>query len=89
MLSQRVILRSFAYEREGGVVSTKSVLEANDSHKDLVVSRSKLGKVFRSEGSRHTPLQQDFNHLGLQHSYFKAKGGGRPILQLRAEPFEA
>ena len=41
--------------REGGVVSTKSAVEANDSQKDLVVSRSKLGKVFRSEGSRATP----------------------------------
>jgi len=61
--------------REGGVVSTKSELEANDSQKDLVVSRSKLGKVFRSEGPCHIPVQQGLNHLGLQHSDFQAKGG--------------
>ena len=62
-------------EREGGMVSTKSaLLYGNDSQKDSVVSRSKLGKVFRSEGSRHTPVQQGFNHLGLQHSDVQAKG---------------
>ena len=71
------------------MVSTKSALEANDSQQDLVVSRSKLGKVFRSEGPRHTPVEQGLNHLGLQHSDFQAEGGGRPIIQLRAEPFEA
>ena len=72
--------------REGGMVSSKSALEANDSLKDLVASRSKLGKVFRSKGPRHTPLQQGVNHLGLLHSEFQAMGGGRPIIYLRAEP---
>ena len=42
--------------REGGMIGPKSALEANDLQEDLVVSRSKLGKVFRSEGPRHTPL---------------------------------
>ena len=75
--------------REGGMVSTRSVLEANDSQQDLVVSHSKRGKVFRSEGPRHTSVEQGLNHLSLQQSYLKAKGSGRPIIQLRAEPFEA
>ena len=44
--------------QEGGLASRKSALEAIDSLKDLVVSRSKLGKVFRSEGPRLTPVQQ-------------------------------
>ena len=54
-----------------------------------MVSRSKLGKVFRSEGPRHTPVQQRLNHLGLQHSDFQAKRGGCAVIQLRAQPFEA
>ena len=62
--------------REGGVVSAMSAVEANDSQEDLVVSRSKLGNVFRSEGPRHTLVQQGLNHLGLQHSDFQAKRGG-------------
>ena len=72
----------------GGVDSTKPALEANDSQKNLVASRSKLGKVFRSEGPRHTPVPQCLNHPGLQHSDFQAKGGSRCIIQVRAEPFE-
>ena len=56
---------------------------------DLVVSRSKLRKVFRSEGPRHTPVEQGLNHLSLQQSDLKAKGGNRPIVQLRPLPFEA
>ena len=59
------------------MVSTKSALEANGSQQDSVVSRSKPGKVFRSEVTRHTPVQQGLNHLGLQHRNFQAKGGGR------------
>ncbi|MEP5374406.1 MAG: hypothetical protein ABJQ14_01285, partial [Hyphomicrobiales bacterium] len=70
------------------MVSTKSALEANGLQKDLV-SRSMLVKVFRSKGRRHKRAQQGLNHLGLQHSDFQAKGGGRPIIQLRAEPFGA
>ena len=65
MLSQRVVLKLRV--REGGVVSAESALEANDSQEDLMVSRSRLGKVFRSEGPRHTPVQQRLNHLALQH----------------------
>ena len=49
----------------------------------------KLGKAFRSEGPRHTSVQQGLNHLVRQRSDFQAKGGGRPIAQLRAEPFVA
>ena len=71
------------------MVGTKSALEANDSLEDLVVSRWKLGKVFRSQGPRHTPVQQGLNHLGLQHSAFQTNRGDRPIMKLRAEPFEA
>ena len=52
--------------RAGGVVSTKSALEANDAQEDLVVSCSKLGEVFRSEGPRHTPVQQGLDYLGLK-----------------------
>ena len=55
----------------------------------LVVSRSKLGKVFRSEGPRHTPVQQGLNRLGFQHSDIRAKAGGRPIIQLQDGPFKA
>ena len=51
----------------------------------LVVSRSKLAKVFHSEGPRRTPVQQGLNHLDLQHSDFQARRGSRPILRLRAE----
>ena len=54
--------------REGGVVSTKSALEANDSQKGFVLSRSKQRKVFHSEGPCHTPGQQGLSHLGLQLS---------------------
>ena len=75
--------------REGNIVSTKSALEANGSQQDMVVSRSKLGKVFRSDGSRHTPVQQGLDHFGLQHSDFQAKRGGCHIIHHRAEPFEA
>ena len=71
------------------MVSTKSALETKDSQEELVVNHSKLGKVFRSEGPRHTPAQQGLSHLGFQHSEFQAKRGGRPIIQLRAESFEA
>ena len=74
MLSQRVILRALAYG-SGGMVSTKSALEATDSQHHLLVSRSELGKVFRPEGSRHTPAQQGLDHLGLQHSRtFRLRG---------------
>ena len=48
------------------MVSTKSALEDNDSQQDVVASRSKLGKVFRSGSPPHIPVQQGFNHLGLQ-----------------------
>ena len=77
--------------REGDMVSTRPCrwkpMARNRTY--LVVSRSKLGKVFRSECPRHTPVQQGLNHLGLQHSNILAKGGGRPIIQLLAEAFEA
>ena len=71
------------------MVGTKSALEAIDSQEDLVVSRSKLGKVFCSEGSGRIPIQQGLNHLGLQHSNFRTKRGGQSLIQIRAEPFEA
>ena len=82
-------MRAFSSERVAWLVVCTSTLEANDSQEDLVVSRAKLDKVFRSEGPHHTPVQQGLHHLGLQHSDFTAKCGGRPVIQLRAEPFEA
>ena len=71
------------------MVSTKSALEADDSSKDLVLSRSQLSKALVFEGLRHTLVQQCFIHLGLQHSSFQAMRGGRIIINLRAEPLEA
>ena len=62
------------------MVSMTSALEASDSQTDLVVGRSKLGKVVRSEGPVHTPVQQGLNHLGLQHSGIQPEGGGRLII---------
>ena len=41
--------------RQGGVVATKSAVEANDWQEGSVVSLAKLGQAFRSEGSRHAP----------------------------------
>ena len=35
--------------REGGVVGTLSALKANNPQEDLVVHRSELGEVFRTE----------------------------------------
>ena len=72
--------------REGGVVGTKSAPQANDSQEDLV-GRSRPGKkVYRTEGPRHTPVQQGLNLLGLQHSGIQAERGDRRIKQLRTEP---
>ncbi|MEP4442969.1 MAG: hypothetical protein ABJ059_05880, partial [Hyphomicrobiales bacterium] len=56
------------------MVSTKLALEGNGSQENLVVSRSKLGKVFRSEGPRHTPVLQGIQILGPQHSDFRLSG---------------
>ena len=52
------------------------------------MSDSKHGKVFRSEGPPHIPVQQGLNHFGIQHSDLKATGSGRPTILLPAEPFE-
>ena len=57
--------------REGGVVGTLPVLEANDSQEDLVVRLSEPGEMFRADGPRQTPVQQSLNHLGLQHADFQ------------------
>ena len=54
-----------------------------------MVRRSETSEVLRAEGPRHTPVQQSHNYLGLQHTGFQTKWGCRPIIQLRAEPFEA
>ena len=70
------------------MVSTTLVLKASDSHKNLVVSRSKPCEVFRFQCPRHTPVQQGLNHLTLQQSKFTTNAGSRPIIQLRAEPVE-
>ena len=71
------------------MVGTKSTLEANDLQEDLVGEPFGVGKMFRSEGPRHSPVQQGLNHLGLQHIDFQTKRGGRAIIQLRAELFDA
>ena len=47
------------------MVGAKSALLADGSQEDLVMSRSKPGKVLRSEGPRHTPVQPGLNRLGL------------------------
>ena len=54
-----------------------------------MASSSKLGKAFHSEGPRHSPVQQGLNRLGPQHAGFQITRGGRPIIQLQTEPFEA
>ena len=88
MVSHRVFLRACLRVRKGGVVGTLSALETNDSQEDLV-RRSEPSEVLRAEGPRHTPLEQSPNYLGLQHMDLQTKWSGRPIIQLRAEPFEA
>ena len=75
--------------RKSGVAGALSALEANDSQEDLVVRRSEPSEVLRAEGPRHTAVRQSLNYLGLQHTGFQTKWSGRPIIQLRAEPFEA
>ena len=60
---------------EGCVVGTLSTPEANDPQEDLVVHRSDPGKVLRSEGPRHTSVQQGLNQLGLQHADVQIKRG--------------
>ena len=76
-------------EREGGVVGTLSALKANNPQEDLVVHRSELDEVFRTENPRDTPVQRGLHHLGLQHAEFQTNRGRLPIMQLRSEPFEA
>ena len=69
------------------MVGTKSALEANDSQEDLEVSRSKRGKLFRSEGPRHTHVQRGLNHFGLQHSdYFYTRLSGVVVLSYNSGP---
>ena len=72
--------------REGGVVGTMSALKAKDPQKDLVVHRSELGEVFRTESPRNNRVS---NHLGLQHADFHTNRRRLPIVQLPSEPFEA
>ena len=54
-----------------------------------MVRRSEPSEVMHAEGPRHTPVQQSLNYLGLQRTDFQTKWSGRPIIPLRAEPFEA
>ena len=54
-----------------------------------MVRRPEPSEALRAEGSRHTPVQQSVNYLGLQHTDFQTKWIGRLIIQLRAGPFEA
>ena len=62
------------------MVGTKPALEANDSQEDLVVSRSELGKCSALRVHVRHPYSKVSNHLGLQHSDFHAKRGGRPTI---------
>ena len=75
--------------RKSGVAGALSALEANDSQEDSVVRRSEPSEVLRAEGPRHTAVHQSLNYLSLQHTGFQTKWSGRPVIQLRSEPFEA
>ena len=62
---------------------TKWVLKVNGSEEDLIVSGSKLGKVFHSEDLRDVPVQQGLrHHLGLQHSDNHSGRGDRTIISV-------
>ena len=69
MLSQRVTLRVFAYERAVvGVVGIRSPgLEDNDSQEDLVVNLSELLAKWSALRAHvtHPCIEQSLNHLGL------------------------
>ena len=54
-----------------------------------MVRRSEPSEVFCPEGPRHTPVQQSLDNLDLQQADFQTKWNSRPIIQLRAESFEA
>ena len=77
------------------MLSAKSALETdecNDSQKVLVVRAVRsLAKCSarRVHFTHPCTVHQRLNHLSLQHSDFQTKGGGRPIIHLRAQPFEA
>lgn len=93
MPSQRGILRAFCV-RQGGVVGSKSALEANDSHKRtyLVVSRWELGDLFRSEGPRQPLVQRGLNHLSASGTMRTFRLSGAVVClynSIRAESFEA
>ena len=72
---------------EAGVVSTMPALEPSYPSTEFVVSRSRLGYVFRSEGPRLTPVKRGLK-VGVQCSDFPDKRDGLPIIQLRAQAFE-
>ena len=60
----------------------------NDSQEDSVVRRSEPRKCCALRVHVTHPYSS-LNYLGLQHTDFQTKWSGRPIIQLRAEPFEA
>ena len=64
--------------REVSVIRT--TLEDKDSPNNFEVRLSELVVVSCVEGSRHTPIQQGLNHLGLQQADLQAEPGGRPIV---------
>lgn len=72
--------RAFAYERVLWLVRIR--------HWNLMTSRLKIGKVFRSEIRRHAFIQQGFNHLALHRSDLYTKRGNGPIIRHGAEPCE-
>ena len=64
-------------------------LAAKDAPEDFEVCLSELVIVSRVEDSRHTPVQQGFNHLVLQQAYLQTESGGRHIVLLRTDPLVA
>ena len=64
-------------------------LESKDSLEDFEVHLLERGIVFRVEDPRHTPVPQDFNHLGLQHADLQAERGGCHTAWGWTEPVEA
>ena len=54
-----------------------------------MVHRSELAEVVRTESPRNESVQQDLDHLGLQHADFQTNRGRLPIVQFRSKLFEA
>ena len=71
------------------VAVARTTLEAKDSPEDLEVRPFELVIMNRVEAPRHTPVQQGFNHLGLQQADLEVELGGRRFVWLWTEPHVA